>query len=510
MTAHVVEVRDVFRVHRTVEGDAAALQGLSFEVVEGEVIAVVGPSGSGKTSLLRLLAGLDRPSAGTVRVLGHDLDRMAPRAVASFRAEQLGYADQSYRSVLAPELTALELVALPLLVRGAPRREATARGRELLARVDLADRSDARPNELSGGERQRVAVCAAVAHRPRLVLADEPTGELDAENAALVFAAIGELVHREGATAVIVSHDPRVSGISDRVAHLRDGRIAAEDAGSGEEAVVSADGWVRLPQSVRAAAGIGTRAHVSSDGSAAVLRATVRVPPGAMHHALPPSDGHGGVVAAAAGLVKTYGGGATERRVLDGLDADFRAGRLAAVTGPSGSGKTTLLHLLAGLILPSGGAVAVDGTDLAALPRGERAAFRAGNVGIVEQDTGLVPFLSALENVALALDVQRVPRRDGLERSAAVLAEVGLAPRASQRVSRLSTGERGRVALARAVVRRPALLLADEPTSRLDRANAEVAARLLVELARSTGAAVVCATHDPIVYELADDRIELG
>jgi ABC-type lipoprotein export system ATPase subunit len=510
MSPPVVELRDVFRVHRTDEGDAAALQGLSLDVVPGEVLAVVGPSGSGKTSLLRLLAGLDRPSAGAVRVLGHDLDRLPAREVAAFRSTHLGYADQSYRRVLAPELTALELVSLPLLVRGAPRPAAQARARELLRRVGLGDRGDSQPGELSGGERQRVAVCAAVAHKPQLVLADEPTGELDAENAAHVFAAIGELVHEEGATAVVVSHDPRVSAIADRVAHLRDGRFAAEDAGGGEEAVVSEDGWVRLPQAVRSAAAIGSRAHVTSDGSTAVLRATARTDPATGARPQIEPAGAGEVVAEVHGLVKEYRTGASTRTVLDRLDLAFRSGRVTAVTGPSGSGKTTLLHLLAGLVLPTDGDVSVDGVDVEQLDRAGRAELRAARVGIVEQDTGLVPFLSALENVALALDVQRVPRAEAVGRAEAALDHVGLASRAHQRVARLSTGERGRVALARAVVKRPALLLADEPTSRLDRANAEIAARLLVELARSSGAAVVCATHDPIVFELADDRVELG
>jgi ABC-type lipoprotein export system ATPase subunit len=194
--------------------------------------------------------------------------------------------------------------------------------------------------------------------------------------------------------------------------------------------------------------------------------------------------------------------------VLDGVDAEFRAGTLHVVTGPSGSGKTTFLHLLAGLELPDRGEIAVAGTRISALDRTERAELRRRAIGYVGQQAGLLPQLSALENVELALALRGTTgaRPDAL----AALEAVGLGERATQRVGRLSQGERARVAIARAIAPRPALLVADEPTSRLDGANALAVAFLLVRLARDTGAAIVCATHDPLVIEQADDRLALG
>ena len=177
------------------------------------------------------------------------------------------------------------------------------------------------------------------------------------------------------------------------------------------------------------------------------------------------------------------------------------------MTGPSGSGKTTLLHLLAGLELPDGGAVTVEGADLTALDRTGRAALRRAKIAYVGQQAGLVPHLSALENVELALALRGIS--DGRLQALAALDSVGLAERAAQRVARLSQGERARVAIARAVASRPRLLLADEPTSRVDGANAIAVAILLARLARDTGAAVVCATHDPLVIEQADGRLVL-
>jgi len=192
--------------------------------------------------------------------------------------------------------------------------------------------------------------------------------------------------------------------------------------------------------------------------------------------------------------------------VLEELDMTFASSTLTVVTGPSGSGKTTLLHVLAGLELPDAGEVNVRGTDIARLDRTGRAEFRRDHIGYVGQQPGLVPTLSALENVELALALRNLPPAAARE----ALVAVGLEDRIEQRLSRLSTGERGRVAIARALAPRPELLLADEPTSRLDQANAIAVGTLFVRLARDFGAAVVCATHDPLLIEQADETLSLG
>jgi len=194
------------------------------------------------------------------------------------------------------------------------------------------------------------------------------------------------------------------------------------------------------------------------------------------------------------------------------VDVKLQAGRLHAITGPSGSGKTTLLHLLAGLELPDAGTITIDGVELTTLDRTGRAALRREKIAYVGQQSGLVPHLSALENVELVLALRGLnDDRDGSRLGAlAALDSVGLGERATQRVARLSQGERARVAIARAIVSKPALLLADEPTSRLDGANAISVAILLARLADDTGAAVACATHDPLVIEQAQSQISLS
>jgi ABC-type lipoprotein export system ATPase subunit len=512
-----VEIRDLFRVYSTPEGDAAALQGLSLVVQEREIVTVLGPSGSGKTTLLRLLAGFERPSAGSVRVLGLDVGRLASSRLAAYRAQTIGYIEQHYTRALASELTARELVAVELGLRGAPRRARRAGADELLERIGLSDRGDAPPYELSGGEQQRIAVCAALAHRPRLLLADEPTGELDARSAALVYGLVGELAREHGCTALVVSHDPASASIADRTLSIRDGRVSSESvvaAGSARQIVVGRGGWLRLPEEYLRHTGIDSRATARvEEGSIVVSPAgtdaeeapakrsqtpgPARLP---RQGPRPPAE----EVAEIRELTKTYG--ATP--VLAGLSGAFLGGKLHAVTGPSGSGKTTLLHLLAGLELPTSGRVSILGMPLSDLGRRARAALRADHVALVGQHTRLVHFLSARENVELGLALRR--RGDAERAAREALDAVGLGERAEQRVSRLSMGERARVAIARALAARPALLLADEPTARLDEANALAVGVLLGRLAHESGAAVVCATHDPLLIEQADEELSLA
>jgi ABC-type lipoprotein export system ATPase subunit len=494
-----VVARDLFRVYSTPEGDAAALQGLTLNVGEGEVLAVLGPSGAGKSTLLRLLAGLDRPSAGELRVFGLDLPSVGVRALARHRAQTVGCVEQNYVAALDPTLAIRDSIALRLHLDAD--RSAASRAHELLESVGLAERAHARPGELSGGEQQRIAVCAALAHRPRLLLADEPTGELDRAAADTVFALIRDLSHRNGATAVVVSHDPRAAAFADRAIGIRDGRVSEERRGSTERIVVARGGWVRLPEELLRGARIGERIEARLRGSEIVITA----PDG--------GDGSVAVSAEAAPLParpetvlrlrdvdKAYGA----RSVLRGLDADVRRGVLTVVTGPSGSGKTTLLSIATGLELPDRGTVELAGSELTRLDRTARASVRAEHVGFVAQQPPLIGFLSARENVELTLRIRR-RRADAL----AGLEAVGLAERAEQRVERLSHGEKLRVAIARGFAARPAVLVADEPTSRLDEANARNVTSLLAELAREWRAAVLVASHDRAVIEQADVRIDL-
>ncbi|MGH3012342.1 MAG: ABC transporter ATP-binding protein, partial [Gaiellaceae bacterium] len=454
MSQAAVELRDVFRVYPAPEGGVIALQGLTLEVREGEICVILGPSGSGKSTLLRLLAALDMPTAGSVRVLGRDLSRLGRRERAAYRAEVLGYADQHYWRALAAELEVRELVGVQLGLAGVPRHERFGRAGELLERVGLLDRAGAHPQELSGGEQQRVAICAALAHRPKLLLADEPTGELDAANARLVYEGIAELAGEAGTTTVLVSHDPESASVADRIVRVRDGRVSEEAAladGGDEAIVVGRGGWLRLSEELLRRTGIQARAAARLHEQGILLQAA---PGGGVAEQLADEQllpaaaaGEGEIVAEADGLSRTYGEGAAATIALVELDATFGAGRLTAVTGPSGSGKTTLLHLLAGLDQPSGGEVRVLGERVSALDRDARARFRSKSVGLVSQEAGLVPFLTAAENVELGLSLRGLGAEEARTRASEALASVGLAGAGGRRVSDLSSGQRERVAV---------------------------------------------------------------
>ena len=192
------------------------------------MIAIDGPSGSGKTTLLNLIGALDKPTRGKIYVDGKDLTTMKEKELTTLRRRTIGYIFQFYN--LIPVLSAFENVELPMLIAGAPWKERETRALQLLKDVGLADRADHRPDELSGGEQQRVAIVRALANKPSIVLADEPTGDLDTKTGAEVMHTLRNLSKSEGATVVIVTHDPIVADLANRVFNMRDGEIVTGKA----------------------------------------------------------------------------------------------------------------------------------------------------------------------------------------------------------------------------------------------------------------------------------------
>ncbi len=506
-----VDVRDVFCVHRTDEGDAAALQGMNLEVSAEEIVCVLGPSGAGKSTLLRVIAGLELPSAGVVNVLGTDVGRLGGRARARIRNRSLGFLGQRADAALSPALPARAALALPLALRGVDRPERDRRIGELLETAGLSDRAGALSTELSGGERQRLALCAALAHGPALLLADEPTGELDDRAADGVRRLIVELARRERASVVLVSHDPGMTKFADRTVRIRDGRVVEDGRDADAALVVGPGGWLRLPADVLRDAGIGRRVRARPVPGGVLISPVAGEPATVPARTRPAAEPVAWSPARVAlrSVGRSYRQGAGERTVLDGLAHEFVPGRMTAVTGRSGSGKTTLLRLIAGLDRPDVGALTIDEQSLDEFDAERLAALRRQRIGYLPQEPAPVAFLSAEENVALVLRARGWDLPAATGRARAVLAQVGLAERAGQRVSRLSAGETQRVALARALAGARGLLIVDEPTSRLDEATAGEVARLLAAAAAEDGQTVICATHDPAAIGLADEVLAL-
>jgi lipoprotein-releasing system ATP-binding protein len=221
--ATVLSARAVRRSFREGSSTLEVLAGVELEVKRGERLAIIGSSGSGKTTLLQILGGLDRPDAGQVEIGGRDIHALTERERGALRNRSIGFVYQFHH--LLPEFSALENVAMPLLVRREPASSAMASARALLARVGLAERLTHRPHQLSGGERQRTAVARALVTAPHLVLADEPTGNLDGGNAEQVFALMLELNRELGTSLVVVTHDPRLAARMDRVLELDRGTL---------------------------------------------------------------------------------------------------------------------------------------------------------------------------------------------------------------------------------------------------------------------------------------------
>lgn len=222
-TGFVLEATGVRRSFRQGPIDLQVLQGVDFAVKPGERIAIIGASGSGKTTLLQILGGLDKPSAGTVKIAGNDIHALNEAARGELRNRTLGFVYQFHH--LLPEFSALENVAMPLLIRRTPKHEAEQKARDILTRVGLGERLVHRPHELSGGERQRAAVARALVTGPRIVLADEPTGNLDGSNAEAVFALMLELNRELATSLIVVTHDRRLAARMDRILELERGNL---------------------------------------------------------------------------------------------------------------------------------------------------------------------------------------------------------------------------------------------------------------------------------------------
>jgi len=223
MSAPALEAVDVTRSYRLEGGTVDALRGVTLTVEQGDYAAVVGPSGSGKSTLMHLLGGLDRPTTGTLRVGGRDVSTMTEDELADLRNRTIGFVFQSFQ--LLARTSAVDNVGMPLVYRGARRAERRRRAQAALERVGMGHRLDHRPNELSGGEQQRVAIARALVGEPQVLLADEPTGNLDTRNGAEVMALLEQLNRDQGVAVVLVTHDLEIAARARRQVRVRDGLL---------------------------------------------------------------------------------------------------------------------------------------------------------------------------------------------------------------------------------------------------------------------------------------------
>jgi putative ABC transport system ATP-binding protein len=221
----VVECRNLRKSYILGEIRVDALRGINMKINRGEMISIMGPSGCGKTTLLNIIGSLDNPSSGQVLLEGNDISRATEQQLTDIRRKSVGFIFQFYN--LLPVLTAIENVELPMLIAGIPKKERLERATELLEKVDLLHRKDHKPDELSGGERQRVAIARSLANQPTILLADEPTGDLDTESGQAVLNLLKEVNKTENQTVIMVTHDANIAKQANRIFHIKDGMVSS-------------------------------------------------------------------------------------------------------------------------------------------------------------------------------------------------------------------------------------------------------------------------------------------
>jgi len=454
----ILEAEDLFKFYHPGDAEVRALRGVSLRVAAGETVALLGPSGSGKSTLLACLAGLAEPDAGMVTVAGRRMTRRPESERAAIRARSIGFLAQSEN--LFGHMNLAENIRLRMELLG---RRDPGRIDHLLDRLGLRRQTGALPASLSGGELARAALAVALALDPPLLLADEPTAEVDAETERVMLDLL-EARRAAGGAALIATHSAALSAAATRVLRISDGLVSPQVA----------------PRPVAVAAA-PERARPRAPDRRARSVALIRMDQ----------------------VSRRYGSGAGAVRAVSGASASLWAGDRIAIMGPSGSGKTTLLSLMAGMEAPSSGTVSWPGL-------GDRERLRPAQIGFVFQMPSLLPALTALENVRVALEIADGPR-DAMSPEEA-LALLSLGELADKLPDQLSGGQMQLVACARALVMRPRVILADEPTGQLDQATGQRLFDALLSALAGTEAALAVATHDPAVARRLDRqwRMEAG
>jgi ABC-type lipoprotein export system ATPase subunit len=517
----------VYKVHRVGNVGVAALGGVSFEVARGEFAAIVGPSGAGKSTILNLIGGVETATAGLVSVGGTDLSQLDAAGLSDYRRRTVGFLWQGTTKNLIPYLTVAQNAELPLLLAGvkpaANRRRRTA---YLLELIGLAERANHRPAMLSGGEQQRAGLVVALAHEPAIVLADEPTAEIDAEGADQVIEALRATCTKLGSTVIMATHDLVAASKTDVTFRLIDGRVR----GPAGRVNVDSSGRITLPAAAASLLGpAASELEVELEGDEIRIRRlqeAIEYQPGGLagrarravrsrapvamtsEHAI--CGAHASAAAhaeapllSAEELHRTYSHGGTSAVALRNVSLQLTPGELVVVIGPSGSGKSTLLGILGGFEPPDSGGVMWAGRSLADLSTTELARRRASQFGVVFQSLGLFPALTARENVYLPLLISGADPDSSAAVAESWLRRVDLDDRAEHRLFELSLGQQQRVAVARALAPDPDIVLADEPTAEMDHEAANAVIEALREVSLR-GGGVILASHDPRVLLVAD------
>ena len=467
----IIQLKDVVKTYQTGEISFTALKNITMDIQQGEFLGITGKSGAGKTTLLNMIAGVSEVTSGNIRFGDVELGTLSEDELARWRGQNLGIIYQSFE--LMPTLDLVKNVMLPPDFLGTYHPLISKqRALELLELVDIAEHAYKIPAHISGGQKQRVAIARALVNDPQLIIADEPTGNLDSVTAETIFQIFEKLVE-QGKTVVMVTHDESFAPRFTRHLQITDG-------------VVSKAKEAKATSVAREAPILGTekksKKRKEGEMPAIVLR----------------------------GVDKTYENAAGKFVALKSVDLQLDYGQFISIVGKSGCGKSTLLNMITGIDHPTAGDVLISNEDIYKMSESERALWRGKNLGVVFQFFQLLPTLSLLENTILPMDYCNLyPFHERPARAMELLKMVGLEAQADKLPTAVSSGQQQSAAIARSLATDPSIIVADEPTGNLDSKSADNVLNLFEELAKK-GKMILIVTHDPSITQRTDQTIILS
>lgn len=503
----IIHLRKVVKAYSTGEGPFLALKDVDIDIQQGEFLGITGKSGAGKTTLLNMISGVSDLTSG--EVIFHKPNNGIPGSaipihtmnedqLAQWRGENVGIIYQSFE--LMPTLNLVENVMLPPDFLGSYRPVISKeRALELLDLVDIAEHAYKIPAHISGGQKQRVAIARAMVNDPALIIADEPTGNLDSVTAETIFQIFEKLVDR-GKTIVMVTHDISLAPRFSRRLHIVDGVVGnPPDNGSVQVGQVDVKDNIQVDES-------SPEQEIQSVQKEDLERVLPCDEPPAEHRLL--RQEHPAIVLR--DVDKVYVNAAGEFVALKSVNMQLNYGQFISIVGKSGCGKSTLLNMITGIDHPSAGEVIVGNEHIYEMNKSERALWRGKNMGVVFQFFQLLPTLTLLENTILPMDYCKVyPFNERSERAMELLKMVGLEEHAYKLPTAVSSGQQQSAAIARALATDPAIILADEPTGNLDSRSAENVLNIFERLA-AQGKTILIVTHDPSITQRTDQTIILS
>lgn len=490
----LIQIKDVRKEYIVGEGIFIALKDINLEVGAGQFLGITGKSGAGKTTLLNMITGVSELTSGEVLFYNNENGSQPDKSpisihslnedeMAVWRGKNLGIVYQSFE--LIPSLSLVENIMFPPDFLG-DYHPITSKEKalHLLEEVDIVEHAYKIPAHISGGQMQRVAIARALINDPSVIIADEPTGNLDSVTAETIFQLFEKLVER-GKTIIMVTHDESLAPRFSKRYHIIDGEIEqiSKNGKPKSKTVLVA----QADQPNAKLAGPPRKKTASSskklkDHPAIVLR----------------------------NVDKVYENAAGKFVALKSIDLQLDYGQFISIVGKSGSGKSTLINMITGIDHPTAGEIIVGNENIYKLSESERSLWRGRNMGVVFQFFQLLPTLTLLENTILPMDFCNVyPYQERPQRAMELLKKVGLEEQADKLPGSVSSGQQQSAAIARSLATNPSIILADEPTGNLDSRSAEVILSLFEELAEE-GKTIIIVTHDPSITKRTDQTIVLS